>query len=256
MANAGTDYRVVAEAAGINGKYGSTPSSIRDIMKILWSPMRRRGPNTQESMRSRNMFRRRVLFYLAISLFLGGCASTKLVNEWQVEGKSFGPYRNVLVIGIGEEAGSRRTFEDVFSSKLRTAGTQASPSYSLLPSTGAADEQALLKSVREANADAVLMTRLVRMDNKTEYTPPQMRMMPGPGFYGYYNAGWAYYEPGRVNNYTIAVVETNLWDAASQELVWSGTTETFQPGELRKEVEGYSDLMIEALQKRKLLQHQ
>ena len=199
------------------------------------------------------MLIRRILFYIAISLLLGGCASTKLVNEWQVEGESFGPYRHVLVVGIGEEAGSRRTFEDVFSSKLRAAGTQASPSYAMLPSTGAADEQTLLNSVEEANADAVLMTRLVRMDNKTEYIPPQVRTMPGPGFYGYYSAGWTYYEPARVSNYTIAVVETNLWDARTKELVWSGTTETFQPGELRKEVEGYSDLMIEALLKRKLL---
>jgi hypothetical protein len=199
------------------------------------------------------MFNRRVLFFVAISLFLGGCASTKLVNEWQAEDKSFGPYRNLLVVGIDQEAGSRRTFEDVFSSKLRAAGIQAAPAYSLLPSTGAADEQALLNSVREAKADAVLMTRVVRMDNKTEYIPPQVRPMPGPGFYGYYNAGWAYYEPARVSNYTIAVVETNLWDARTRELVWSGTTETFQPGELRKEVEGYSDLMIEALRKRNLL---
>lgn len=192
------------------------------------------------------------LILLSIGL-LSGCAATKLVNEWQAEGGSAGPYASIMVVGISDEAATRRSFEDQFSAKLTQAGVSATPGHTLLPSTGKAEESALLKAVASAGAGAVLMTRVVRIEDKTQYKPAQVRMVPAPGLYGYYTSAWTYYEPAQVYQYKIAVLETNLWDAKTRQLVWSGTTETFQPGELRKEVDEFSDLLIKTFRGRGLI---
>jgi hypothetical protein len=51
----------------------------------------------------------------------------------------------------------------------------------------------------------------------------------------------------------VVTVETNLWDVASNKLVWSGTTQTFAPGSVNQEAPGFAKLIIDALAERKLL---
>jgi hypothetical protein len=192
--------------------------------------------------------------FLLIGLWvlLASCASTQLVNEWQAPEYQGVGFHKILVIGISEEEGNRRTFEDVLARKLIEHGVEAMPGYRFLPKTDqAADEQTLLAAVRDSGADAVLMTRLVRVKDEIRYTPGYssgyVDSFGRPGYYGYYRSAWSYYQPPRVDRYQVAVLETNLWDAKSQSLAWSGTTETFDPMDVGREVVEFSNLIVEAL---------
>ena len=93
-----------------------------------------------------------------------GCSSTKLVNQW--ENPQYVPARldRLLVIGVSRQAGLRRTFEDEFVARLKTAGIDAAPSYLFIPEDGPVQEARLQEAVRQAGADGVLMTRLVRVE--------------------------------------------------------------------------------------------
>jgi hypothetical protein len=53
--------------------------------------------------------------------------------------------------------------------------------------------------------------------------------------------------------YEVVVVETSLWQTRDATLVWSATTQTTDPGELRKEIAGYADIIIGALRERDLI---
>lgn len=189
--------------------------------------------------------------WMAIATLIAACASTTLVNQWRADDYRGGPFKNVLVIGISDQEGLRRTFEDVFTNRLRERGIDATAGYRLLPSTGKADERTLLEAVRDSGADGVLMSRVVDVDTRTHYAPAYL--WPTFGFYGYYETAWAYYEPPRLERYKIVTLETNLWDMESKSLVWSGTTRTFQPGDVGKEVMEFAGVIIGALERNSLV---
>jgi hypothetical protein len=192
---------------------------------------------------------------IVFSLGAAGCSSTKLVNQWENPQYSPARFTRILVIGVSREPGLRRNFEDQFVAKLRENGVDAGPSYGVIPEDGPVDEARLQAAVRQAGADGVLMTRLVRVERKTEVTPGYYS--PGPagfGFYPWYSAGWAgYYEPPRVYQYDVYISETSLYDVRQNQLVWSGTVQTTAPRDLNKEIQRYVSTVIKALKKEQVL---
>jgi hypothetical protein len=189
---------------------------------------------------------------MAVALGLTACAaSTKIVNQWVNPDYTSPRFRKMMVIGVSKQPSIRRTFEDEFVKQLKVAGVEAVPSYLYIPEDGQVDEGRLQEAVKRANADAVIITRLVRVEKKTEMSPGFYQ--PGPfGFYGGYSAAWlGYYEPPRIYQYDVYISETSLYDM--NQLVWAGTVETTDPGDINKEIERYVDTVIDALKSKKLL---
>ena len=199
-------------------------------------------------------------FFLAATLVLGvGCASTTLTSVWRDPSYSGGPIRSVLVVGISKEAGIRRIFEDEFSARLRAVGVTATPSYTLIPQDGPVDRVVLDGAIAKAGAQGTLVTRLLKVERRTDYAPGYVRTVPAVGYYrnfhGYYSSTWvpgAYAAPQRFD-YDILALETNLWRAQGGELIWSGTTESFAPSDVRKATQEFSDVIIKALRDQKLI---
>jgi hypothetical protein len=189
---------------------------------------------------------------MAVALGLTACAaSTKIVNQWVNPDYTSPRFRKMMVIGVSKQPSIRRTFEDEFVKQLKVAGVEAVPSYLYIPEDGQVDEGRLQEAVKRANADAVIITRLVRVEKKTEMSPGFYQ--PGPfGFYGGYSAAWlGYYEPPRIYQYDVYISETSLYDM--NQLVWAGTVETTDPGDINKEIERYVDTVIDALKSKNLL---
>jgi hypothetical protein len=191
---------------------------------------------------------------LAVCLVVAACAATTtLVNQWTNPAYTGPSFKRVLVIGVSRQASLRRTFEDEFVRQLRSAGIDAVPGYRYLPEEGKVEEPRLRHALDQAQADAVIITRLVKREEKTEVTPgfyqPSL-----PGFYGWYSTGWSgYYEPPRVSRYDVYTSETSLYDAVKNQMVWSGTAQTTAPGDIDQEIKNYAALMIRALQEKKLI---
>jgi hypothetical protein len=185
-----------------------------------------------------------------------GCASTRIVNQWSNPDHGSTRFARVLVIGVSKQPSLRRAFEDEFVSRLKAEGMDAVSSYRFLPEDGQVDEARLQEAVKQANADAVLVSRLFRVERKTDvspgvyYPPPAM----GLGFYGgYYGAWHGYYEPPRIYQYDIYVSETSLYDGGKNQLVWTATAQTEQPGDIDAEIKHYVDIVLKALKSRELL---
>jgi hypothetical protein len=204
-------------------------------------------------------FTRRRIFALAlvVSWGLNACgASTKIVNQWVNPDLVSPGFRKIMVIGVSKQPSIRRTFEDEFVNQLKAAGVEAVPSYNYIPEDGQVDEGRLQAAVKRAGADAVIITRLVRVEKKTEVSPGFYQPAPAfnYGFYGGYSAAWlGYYEPPRVYQYDVYISETSLYDMPKNQLVWSGTAETSDPGDINKEIEGYVATVIDALKSKNLL---
>ena len=192
----------------------------------------------------------RALAVLVLSLAATGCASTHVVHEWRnPEPASAQRFKKIMVTDISRQPGIRRSFEDEFVQRLKTAGVDAVPSYRFIPEDGPVEEPRRREALAQAGADATLVTRLVRVE----------QMYPASPYYyyppirgGFYRGPWyGYYAPPPYP-YEVYVSESSLYDTAKNELVWSGTVET-SPTAISEDIPRYVDAVIEALQKQNLL---
>lgn len=199
----------------------------------------------------------RVFFVaIAVAVVLAGCAATKIVTEWSNPDYASPRFKKILVIGVSKQPSIRRTFEEEFVNKLKAAGVDAVPSYLYISEDGQVDEARLHEAVRKANADAVIITRLVRVEKKTEVSPGFYQPAPAAtlGFYRGYSTAWlGYYEPPRIYQYEVYISETSLYDVTKNQLVWTGTAETTDPGDIGNEIKRYVDIVIDALKSKKIL---
>lgn len=199
-----------------------------------------------------------VFLIVLASWLVSGCApATRLTNAWVDASYQGPPFQNLLVLGISESPSVRRTFEDEFSAKLRAVGVKAVPGYTVLPESGKVETPVLAGILRRMGADGAIVARVLNVDRRTAYSPGYVTVIPSVGyargFYGFYGSAVAVTTPPTAYQYEVVVVETSLWQTRDATLVWSATTQTTDPGELRKEIAGYADIIIAALRERDLL---
>ena len=197
---------------------------------------------------------------IAAALLLGGCAATQIINQWSNPSYAAVSFKRILVIGVSKQTTIRRNFEDEFVAQLRAAGADAAPSYEFTPENGPVEESRLARAVKEAGADAVITTRLVRVERRAEYISGTYGPYgpygphPGFGFYRWYSSAWmGFYEPPRLHVYDIYTSETSLHDVRNDRLVWSGIAKTTQLGDIRQETKEYVEVVIAALREKNLL---
>jgi hypothetical protein len=184
----------------------------------------------------------------ACVLLVWACASTKLVNIWRDPGYAGAPVTKILIIGVTKQSGIRRTFEDIFAERLREYRVTAIQSYTLIPEDGEVARERLAHAVEQSGADGVLITRLVSVDRQMQVYPGTYVGPPFVGFYGYYSAAWVgFYEPPQVYTYDVVTSETTLFEAKGNRLVWSGTSETFSPQNVRKDTQEFVSVIAQAL---------
>lgn len=195
------------------------------------------------------------LCLIVAALGIASCgSSTQLVNQWSNPAYTSPSFKKVMVIGVTQQATMRRTFEDEFTAQLKTAGVNAVPSYLYMSQDGPAGEAALKQALKEAAADAVIITRLVRVQQKTEIAPGYYAPDPAMAVHPLYTTAWnGYYEPPIVYRSEIYTCETSLYDTRKNQLIWKGTAQTEARGNLGQEIKDYASIMITALQDKKLI---
>jgi len=187
------------------------------------------------------------LFIALTAVIVAACASTTLTNSWRASDYS-GQLTSLMVVGVSKQASVRRVFEDEFVIKLRERGIKAVPSYTLIGQDGPVGAEQLREAVDTADIEAVIITRLVRVDKQVAVTPSTPAPVRRPYYYGYYSTAWVgYYEPATVHQYEVVTAETTVFVRDRAEPVWSGTTETFAPENLRKETAGFAATVMKAL---------
>lgn len=188
------------------------------------------------------------------ALLLSACASTQFNAQWlNPEAGNRLPVRNVLVIGISRDTTARRIYEDTMVAQLAARGVKAQPSYRNLPDDGPAEQPAIERAVRDAGADAVLISRTVSVTSEVRVSPG---MVVGPpygfgwgGFYGYYHGMWAsaYAIPPSVYTVQNVVVDTRLFDAKDFMVLWSGSSTTTPTSGMQTTITDFATSLVTAL---------
>lgn len=181
------------------------------------------------------------------------CSSSKLVARWN-DTEYTGPVlTRVLVIGMVGDDIKRRYFEDEFIKQIAKSGHQGVPGYRLMPDLKDYDDKAkLAKVVSDAGVDAVLVATLQAVDKEMSYVPPRVEWIPtlGSGYYGYYHSSYmAVYQPGYERIDTVVRLETRVFTAQDERLVWAGNTESFNPSSSEKVIRELAEIVVSDMKK-------
>jgi len=187
-----------------------------------------------------------LVWLIPIALLLSACASTQLTSVWKDPSYQTRPAK-ILVIGMARSPLNRRLFEDEFVRQLEAHGTSAIASYTVLTDAQQGDQAVIARKVAELGADAVLITRLVSkkivqvyVPGTPYYPPPYYDTWPN-----YYVYGYRYmYTPGYIANDEYAVIETNLYDAKTDRLIWAATSETGINDSNKNLIKSYIKVMV------------
>jgi hypothetical protein len=169
-------------------------------------------------------------------LFLFACSGgTKVERYWEDENYQKGNISKVLVVALHNKTWGRKAFEFTMKKALEDRGIEAIASIEVMPEDKQIDKGTFEKYFANQNIDAVLTSRLISADEKTEnvynYTAYGI---PYPsyygGFYGFYMTTYSIvYSPGYTVSQLQVNLETNLYDTKDGKLVWGAVSETFEP---------------------------
>ncbi|MGB2688013.1 MAG: hypothetical protein WBC36_03435 [Desulfobacterales bacterium] len=194
-----------------------------------------------------------VIYVVFSGVFIIACAGTKLTHTWVDETYHGKPVSNILVIAVTHKEDNRQSFEDKFVAQLKVSGVEAVSSSNVIPIPADLElkKEEILKVVKKLKNDAVIITHLVGVEEKESYTPPERDK---GGYYGHY--GWAYgytHEPGFYRTHTIVRLATHLYDVKTEKLIWSGESESLDPGSTNQIIDDVIEVLIKDLQKNNLL---
>ena len=182
--------------------------------------------------------------------------STRLITSWKNPEYSGPTFKKILVIGMSPNPGRRSDFEDALSAQLNKPGQQVIAGNQLLLRPDAkVDLEYIRQQIRENKIDAVIVSRLVSVKDSYTYVPGQVWTYPYPyyrSFYGYYGAVWpVVYTPGYTIKDKTVRVETNVYAATPPdgELVWTATSDTFDPKSASKVIKDLTKLIVQELTK-------
>ena len=196
----------------------------------------------------------KVLATAVVITQLAACSTTYVSSLWRDPTYQVKPHK-IMIIGIAKSPANKRTLEDDFAKQLKLQGTDAVSSYAILPDDKDGNKEAIAAKMKEQGADAVLITRIA--NRKTVYTnllevyaPPQSyRTWQNYYEYGYGNIT----SPNDVEETKYAVMETNMYDAGNDKLIWSASSETQITGTDQNFIKSYVNVMVKNMTQQKLL---
>jgi hypothetical protein len=189
-------------------------------------------------------------------------ATTELKKVWR-DSDYGGKIKKVLVIGVIKRPAIKRFFELEMAKQLEDRGIDAIAGNLVLPHDKEADKDLIVSTLKELDADGVLIATLINRKTVEQYIPGDVYY--GRGYYAppahyrrmhsYYSRSYGtVYSPGYTTKNEIVVVDTNLFEAGSEQLVWSALSETFVEGDSEKLISTFVEVMINDLFKQNLFE--
>jgi len=183
------------------------------------------------------------------------------VNKEKIQGKSFG---NIFIIVMTADIEARVQLENDLAAVAVSKGYKAVKSYEAMPfdikNPKTPSKEEIVTKVKSSGCDAVFVSSVLKKEEGVRYTPgtTAYTVMPdytySGNYYGYYSH-WqptvttpAYYSQDKTY-----FMQSNLYDVASEEIMWSVQSKVFSPSNLKSFSKSYTSGLISQLQKEKLL---
>jgi hypothetical protein len=186
------------------------------------------------------------------------CSKTTLSGSWR-NLDYLQAVKTIYIVGVSRQETNRRIFEDEFNRQLQRYGISTFSSYRDLEKVKDVERDFIMEKARANGADALLMTRI--LGKRTEEVVHPGRIY-GPNFapwgyypHPYYRNYWDYYErrydmiyePATISRFKVITLESNLYDVAKGELIWSAQLETVMEGTIEAMIRDFIEVVTKEL---------
>jgi hypothetical protein len=172
------------------------------------------------------------------ALFLAGCGSTKVDRTWVAPDLTKLQFKKIMVIATIPAGASRREAEDAM--KANILKIEAVQSYKVLAAEADIKNPAkVISAIKAQGFDGVVVMRGISDRDEMSLNPSAPPPPAYRTFASYFSAAYAlggYYGQTITAN-RILTVETNIYEMAGGKLIWSGTTATTTPGNIKQLVD-------------------
>jgi hypothetical protein len=194
---------------------------------------------------------------MGLGAMLAGCAGSAIKSSWKDPQHSLTSYQKIMVIAIANEDVVRRTFEDQCAQIWRSHGITVVPSYSAFPGTGKPDQATLVQYLTSQGIGAIMITQ-VKGTNTVVVQNPEVTTVTsnspaygGPGggsYYGYYDNSYTeVHQAASTSEYTVATIESRLFDTSTQQNIGIVVTESVLQGNVTSQVQDLVKSITKAL---------
>ena len=204
------------------------------------------------------------LVLLFLALLISACGpSQRIVNSWiNPDVTSRGPYKSIFIIVLSPNKETSFSVEDRMAGIIASRGQKYVLSSAVFPPNISISEDFTREQMAEAigrtGCDAVFVIALLDVQTVETYRPgrayyPMNYGMYG-SYYGYYNYYYPQvYSPGYYTSDKTYYIETNFYDLATDNLLWSIQSEAYNPSSLDSWFDTYSRNLLNELKSEGLI---
>jgi hypothetical protein len=193
---------------------------------------------------------------LAIALFLfASCTSTKMVSTWKDDKYEKGYLKKVMVVGVSQDSEIRSLFERTFAEKLKERGVDAYASVAILPGERTLAYETIKNEAVRREIESILVTKLMSVEEKKVFVQKYDPITAGYHTFGTYYGEISEYseKSGHYLKETTATLNTGIYDTATENVIWRGTSETIQYKKAKDVIDSLCNTVIVSLRMDHLL---
>ena len=168
-----------------------------------------------------------VIFAIAI---ISSCSSsTQLQNMWKNESYQKEGFKKILVFGMAGKEWKKKVYENEFGTVLKKYNVEPVVAWQVLPKGEQLSVETFEKYFKDQDIDAVLVTMETGESTKeTMYSGGTSYV--AMGFNGFYvSTSPIYNVPGYLSEEKVVYMDTKLFETKEGKLVWSATSESYEP---------------------------
>jgi len=204
----------------------------------------------------------KVSYALLLTMLLSACGtSTMITGSWRKPNAIASGYHNIFIAAISSNIPAKQAVEAGLQTQLQELGLTVEKSVDVFPpnfSTQTGQQKELvLSKIQSTRADGILTIALLKKETENRFVRTGGGIW-SPGLrYGYYNRFWNYYSnwypalyaPGYYDQQQVYYLETNLYDAKTEELIWAAQSKTYDPSSIDSFLKGYVKSILEQMKK-------
>src|SRR5215467_9293368 len=200
---------------------------------------------------------------LFLIVLFAACSSTKestgdvWVNKDKMKGKSFS---KVFIVAMSADPEVRSTVENDLAKIATSRGHAVVKSIDVIPTDiknpKLPTKEEVVAKVKETGCDGAFVAAVLKKEESVGYSPGTTAYSIQP-YQTYYTGYYTYWypsvsTPSYYDHEKTYFMQSNLYDVASEEIMWSVKSKVFSPGSIKKFSHAYTSTLIKQLEKEKL----
>ncbi len=200
---------------------------------------------------------------LLVSIFISGCSSTKLVQEYKNPETINFEANKVLVVGISADKELRRTYEKKMVDALEKEGVIGVKSIDFFEKSFTDNKKSIQQlntienQLLKAGFDAILFTKITGKESRVTVVNSYQNFSNNyPTFEDYYYGNQHLYFKEKQERYQVYTTETSLYcicPGKERDLLWSGEIELVDGNRVNRNINSYITVLFKNLEENNLL---